>query len=221
VIRWLLGRDTPALDGAIAFAPEEEADGARLRHPGRRREWLLGRVTAKTLILRHLRECGQPVGDPRRIAIRAAESGAPRVFLDGRELPVSLSISHSHGKALCAVCPRERGLLGVDLERIEPRSPAFAADYFSEHERFLAGAVPRPERDFALTLFWCVKEAVLKALGTGLRRDPRTVEVLDLPAGGVDPARALSVKLADGTVPAVCCGRMEGMACAIAVLPEK
>ncbi|NMB75010.1 MAG: 4'-phosphopantetheinyl transferase superfamily protein [Myxococcales bacterium] len=221
MIRWLLGHDTPALNEAEICTPAERADGQRFRHPGRRRQWLLGRATAKTLILRHVRESGRPIEDPRRLSILTAGSGTPRVILDDTELPLSLSISHSGDTALCAVCQRERGRLGVDIERVEPRSAAFASDYFTRRELELAESLDREGRDFALTLFWCAKEAVLKALGTGLGRDPREVEVLALPASGNDPARSLPVKLADRPAPAVCCGRLEGMACAMAVLPER
>jgi phosphopantetheinyl transferase len=64
----------------------------------------------------------------------------------------------------------------VDMEPIESRSRAFEEEAFTAEERaaFPEGA-RRPE---AVTLAWCAKEAVLKALGLGLSADLHAVRVL-------------------------------------------
>jgi phosphopantetheine--protein transferase-like protein len=71
--------------------------------------------------------------------------------------------------------------VGIDLEQIEERHPAFLDEWFSEDERNLFAG------DAALiTTAWAAKEAVLKALGRGMALDPRQIEVRAVLAGRVD-----------------------------------
>jgi 4'-phosphopantetheinyl transferase len=67
--------------------------------------------------------------------------------------------------------------LGCDLEIAEPRSDAFASDYFTVPEQELLAHVSPEERPQLLALLWSGKESVLKALREGLRLDPRSVTV--------------------------------------------
>ena len=81
---------------------------------------------------------------------------------------------------MVAVCERN---VGVDLELIRPK-PAALLDYIlaeEERDHVRALAIP-PEQ--SLFLCWTIKESVLKANGTGLRKSPRRVRVnLDLERG--------------------------------------
>ncbi|MEW6094399.1 MAG: 4'-phosphopantetheinyl transferase superfamily protein [Chloroflexota bacterium] len=177
-IYWLLIERTPAsLSEAGAFlSPGEQQKLSRMRFPKRRDEWLLGRWTAKTLI------CSLPghqAFSPTEIEIVNTPEGAPQVcFPDGRISPFCLSISHSGLLAFCALT-RVPGLkIGVDLEKIEPRSKGFVEDYFTTAEKQLVDSFPLGEQQAVVTLIWSLKEAMLKALGVGLHRDTRQVEVL-------------------------------------------
>ena len=67
--------------------------------------------------------------------------------------------------------------LGVDIERIAPRAPEFAADYFTARELAQVAASPPHERDATITLIWSAKEAALKALRLGLTVDTRQVSI--------------------------------------------
>ena len=64
------------------------------------------------------------------------------------------------------------------MELVEPRAPSFAETWFRLNERNWCQGDPRRESQV-----WAIKEAVLKVLGTGLRLDPREVEVLDMSDG--------------------------------------
>jgi 4'-phosphopantetheinyl transferase len=150
-----------------------------MRFPKRRSDWRLGRWTAK----RALAACLNLAADHRslaRIEIRPASSGAPEVFLGGGKAAVTISISHRAGWAACAVGQAVSPalvLLGCDLEVVEPRSEAFAADYFTAEEQELVAQASPAERFRLLAVLWSGKESALKALRVGLRLDTRCVAV--------------------------------------------
>jgi 4'-phosphopantetheinyl transferase len=159
---------------------EERAVLERLAVPKRRGDWLLGRWTAK----RALVAAGEAdrEGD---VSVLAAPSGAPEAFVLGRPGPVALSLTHSHGVAVAALAPAGV-LVGVDLERVEVRSSAFLADWFTEAEQAFAAAGQPGEPGLSATLVWSAKEAVMKALREGLRIPPKAIEVAPVsgPADG-------------------------------------
>lgn len=158
---------------------------AGMRFPKRRSDWRLGRWTAKRALAFYL---GMPSGPDvlRKIEIRPEPSGAPVTFILGDRFPVSISLSHSSGTALCAIAP-EGVALGCDLEVVEERHPAFAADYFTDEEQQCVVSSPLSDRYRKLTLLWSAKESALKALRTGLRLDTRSVRV-HLPETEFDPS---------------------------------
>ena len=65
--------------------------------------------------------------------------------------------------------------MGCDVERVEPRSPGFLQDYFTDEEQERVRSAPVPDRDALATLLWSAKESALKALQCGLRADTRSV----------------------------------------------
>jgi 4'-phosphopantetheinyl transferase len=183
---WLMCTEADVPEDDAWLVPAEARVLAGLRFDKRRREWRLGRYAAKRAVLGWLRRGGDAsvahaavaVG-PGAIEIRAAGDGAPDAWLDGTRLPVALSISHRSGVALCAVAGAGVAL-GCDVERVEPRSEAFVQDYFTAEERELVARVsagPGDARWLAAALTWSAKEAALKALRVGLRRDTRSVIV--------------------------------------------
>jgi len=159
--------------------------------PKRRSDWLIGRLAAKSVVaaalanaipgdwpLRAIEIASDPSGKP--YARIAPEVGPVTGLAAGERLPISVSISHAEGRALCAAAWSDPGdgsrrTLGVDLGLIEPRSREFVATFFTEGEQRFVRDAPPGERDLRTNLIWCAKEAVLKALGLGL-----TVDTLDL-----------------------------------------
>jgi 4'-phosphopantetheinyl transferase len=146
-----------------------------LHVPKRRADWRLGRWTAKRAAACYL---NLPL-DHRALAtikIVPASSGAPEVRIDHTPAPVTISLSHRDGTAACVVA--QRGVqLGCDLEKIEPRSDTFIADYFTDEEQKLIAHTLPANRAEIVTLLWSAKESTLKALREGLRLDTRTVVV--------------------------------------------
>ena len=148
-----------------------------LRFPKRRQEWLLGRMTAKYL-LQQSRADSKGL-KPAEIEVRNNAEGAPNYILPyGFEKPGCLSISHRDTLAYCALVSKPVLRVGADLERVEPRSMAFVEAFFTAQEVMRVRACPPEFRDRLVTLIWSAKEALLKALGRGLRIDTRRVEIL-------------------------------------------
>ncbi len=162
--------DVPGTNDWLSRA--EQATLGTLRIAKRRSDWRLGRWTAKCAVAGYL---SLRIA-PSRIEIRAAESGAPEVLVDGAPASVSLSLSHSGDRALCAIAPAARRL-GCDIEMVEPRSAAFVGDYFTPAEQALVANAPIGDRAWLVTLIWSAKESALKAMQEGLRLDTRTVAV--------------------------------------------
>ncbi|MFQ3663375.1 MAG: 4'-phosphopantetheinyl transferase superfamily protein [Chloroflexaceae bacterium] len=188
MITWLTQteRDLPALAPAAWLSLPEQERLAALRVEKRRREWLLGRWTARRLIQRHLAGAGLTC-DLRDLQILAAPSGAPTISVSRPELQAALTgwhltISHSRGRAFCALA--RTPAIGADIEQVAPRHPAFAGDYFTPAERAAVAATPPEQREMLITAIWSAKEAALKALRLGLSVDTRRVECRMAPPGG-------------------------------------
>ena len=171
--------EVPADDGWLSEWEAERV--ARMAYEKRRTEFRLGRWTAKQA----LADLGRIPLDGRslaRLEVRADPDGAPNPHLDGKPLPVSMSMTDRADWAACVVSTSAIHL-GCDLEIVEPRSDLFVADYFTTDEQEAirnAGA----ERDRMANLLWSAKESALKVLRTGLRRDTRSVEVKVAPGDG-------------------------------------
>lgn len=177
-VHWLVQHwgDVPRHNGWLSPGELEVLRSKRVVK--RRADWRLGRWTAKRALLSH-RSPQSPAADYNDIEIRAAADGAPEVFANDRRMPVALSLSHSHGTALCAVADVDTAI-GCDAELIEGRSDAFVSDYFARSERAAMKRTRRDGQALMATLIWSAKESVLKAMREGLRHDPRDV-VVDLP----------------------------------------
>jgi NAD(P)-dependent dehydrogenase (short-subunit alcohol dehydrogenase family)/phosphopantetheinyl transferase/acyl carrier protein len=147
-----------------------EAEWAEIQARGtdkRQRDRAAGKAAAKVAV-RALTGMG---GDT--FSILRTEGGRPAVTCaDGRAGP-AVTIAHKDGEGFAAaVC---LGLPGLDVEDISHRHVSFAASWFTDGERALSRGDARRE-----TQIWAAKEAVLKALGTGMALDPRQVEIVAL-----------------------------------------
>lgn len=169
------------LEGILA--PEEQQELARFRSAHRRSDWLLGRWTAKRLLQQIVSSRCAFEPPLASIIISAEGNGAPVTAFRAPDSgqAFALSISHSHGYALCAVTEGEDAVIGVDLESIEPRDDQFVTALFNEDERRLVPDRPDRVRHMHVTAIWSAKEAALKATRTGLRSAPQQVSCLIQP----------------------------------------
>jgi 4'-phosphopantetheinyl transferase len=115
---------------------------------------------------------------------------------DGRGRPLvvdpgGLEVSLSHAEAVVVAALSWDGPVGVDVERLRPLPDraALARTALSEAERRAVDELPESLRDAQLLRFWTRKEAVAKALGTGLATDLRAIvttaggALVSLPSG--------------------------------------
>src|SRR4051812_45242529 len=171
---WLTRSSADVPAGDAWLGQRERATLAGLRIVKRREDWRLGRWTAKAAVAAWL------AADLARLEVLAAEDGAPEGWLAGPGAPLSLSLSHRAGLALAAVADAP-GIVGCDLERLEPRSPAFVRDWLAPAEQALVGG----DAIVAPNLVWTAKEAAAKVRREGLRLDVRSA-VTRFEAGGAD-----------------------------------
>ncbi|MGX2998284.1 4'-phosphopantetheinyl transferase family protein [Streptomyces sp. JNUCC 64] len=132
------------------------------------------RYTAAHLALRRLLAAytGLPPGGVTLTRAPCPLCGGPhgRPVLDRSPVPLHFSLSHSHGLTVVAVSDAP---VGVDVERV-PAAPTAEATLPALHpgERAELRGLPPHALPPALARLWTRKEAYLKALGTGLGRDP-------------------------------------------------
>jgi 4'-phosphopantetheinyl transferase len=179
-LRWLARGESELPVELDWLTPREAAKAAGLRATKRRTEYLLRRWVGKHAVaaVTSIAVDGA-VGRASlaRIELANRDTGAPYVLVDGHPVGLDVSLTDRAGWAVCAVGP-DTTRVGCDLELVEPRTPAFVRDFLTVGEqRYVAEADAAGHHDEAANLVWSAKESALKVLRTGLRRDPRSVEV--------------------------------------------
>ena len=166
-----VGKEDPGLLG------ERERDMLHSLSLNRRKsEWFAGRMAAKEAVISVLPDDNLTNPD---VQILSLPSRAPRLVLRGMERDdVLLSITHSREVALSAAAHGGLLGLGVDAEMIEPRDPSFGRAAFTPRERERMEALRPGDTAVASTVKFTGKEAVSKALGTGLSVNTYDIEVL-------------------------------------------
>ena len=137
--------------------------------PFRRLEWLLGRIAAKEavrrLLLSHF-NLHEPSAD---ISVLKDNLGKPYPIGDWQQqvsAAIDLSIAHTGGLILGAATTQ--GRIGLDVEATtRDLTEDFLRGAFTIEEQELA--TRSGDGPLAILRFWCAKEAISKALGTGIR----------------------------------------------------
>jgi phosphopantetheinyl transferase len=115
--------------------------------------------------------------DPRSIVFSEQKNGKP--FIPGSDLPFNLSRSKTE---FTFVIGEPGQFIGIDIERIKPGIDikAISKNYFNVKEQDLISSCENTE-DQNLVFFklWTRKEAILKAIGTGISAGLSNVLVLD------------------------------------------
>lgn len=152
-----------SLAWACLSAEERAAFHALPPRGPRQEEWLLGRIAVKEAGLCALSD--PDAADLVELEVTQDEGGRPTLVLpDGARVPCS--ISHSNGTAAGAVAA-PGWAIGLDVEPISGLDDPIGRNVlaFDPSER---AALDR----FGPKAVWCAKEAVAKAIGTGLMGAP-------------------------------------------------
>ncbi|WP_251095845.1 4'-phosphopantetheinyl transferase superfamily protein [Streptomyces sp. Caat 7-52] len=180
-----MGEPNPAGSGHVAVwvAVGAAPEGEPLDLDQRARRYRRARATARRVgrqLVTAYTSC-----PPDRQAWERDDRGRP-LLVD----PGGLHVSLSHAEAVVAAALSWDAPVGVDVERLRPLADrgALARTALSETERQAVDELPEPLRDAQLLRFWTRKEAVAKALGTGLATNLRGIvttahgAVVSLPA---------------------------------------
>jgi phosphopantetheinyl transferase (holo-ACP synthase) len=162
----------------VLLAPVEREEWLEMQGATSRRvEWLFGRAAAKEAVRRFLQKVHQARWTDADIPIWPDDSGKPHPLGPWREhtaANIDLSITHTSKLIIAAVAANAR--IGIDVEVLgRALSEDFTKGVFTHEELELAARTG--EAPTAVLRFWCAKEAISKALGTGIRYSPQDLRI--------------------------------------------
>jgi acyl transferase domain-containing protein/phosphopantetheinyl transferase len=149
----------------------------------RRYAWLRGRCAAKDAVRLLLKRKLKVDLTPADIEIANDHSGRPVAhgpWAQHLETQPQISISHTDGvaAALASLAPNCLGI-GFDIELARPLTEGFAKVACSPTESDFISSLPQALQEEWILRLWCAKEAVGKALGTGVVGRPKDIAAND------------------------------------------
>src|SRR3954471_1780395 len=156
----------PVREACMAvLSPEEKARAGRFVLERHREQYVL----AHGLVRMALSRCAPDV-EPQAWTFVADRYGRPFVAGPATAAPVHFSLTHTDGCVACAISPSE--LIGIDVESTAREcSPLAIAEFtFSPAETAALRAAPPADQKRRFFDYWTLKEAYVKARGTGLHR---------------------------------------------------
>ena len=158
---------------AFAFSWLDDVERSRwqkFEHPGARRRFLLCRAALRAIL------CGELGCLNETLTFGEHRHGKPFALVDQSPAYFSFNVSHSGDHGLIAFA--QDGRLGVDIEERTRRRDfdrLIDAAFGLNEQADLKLERARGEVHLFFKL-WTIKEALIKALGTGLSLDPATFE---------------------------------------------
>lgn len=149
----------------------EKARSRRFQSVRARREFVLCRAALRVSLAERLGcSCG-------RLSFGFLEHGKPYVRLADRSVDIAFNVSHSGGHGLIAIT--DRACVGVDVEERAPRRDldGIGSLVYGPEERRLLGTASGEKKVQTFYRLWSMKEALIKALGTGFSLSPSGFEV--------------------------------------------
>ncbi len=173
------------LSNVVLNAPERREFAEMKGSAARRTEWLFGRIAVKESVRRYLKNFHQARWSYADVQIWPNENGKPQAIgAWGDNLTSRLDVAIAHTSQFVIALTASNARVGVEVESVSRNlSEEFTFGVFSHDELELAAAAPNSSQ--AIIRFWCAKEAVSKALGTGIRYSPKEMVVTSyLPDSG-------------------------------------
>ncbi len=145
-----------------SLLPDEERVAAdRFRRTTTRNQHVVGRAMARRLL-------GDLAVAPQTIQFEIGQHGKPIVAFPP-EAKQPFNVAHTDGLVLCGIASDAVDLVGVDVEGLNRRtSTELAERYFSPPEVKFLRSKPIDQQKFFFLRIWTLKEAFIKAIGTGL-----------------------------------------------------
>jgi phosphopantetheine--protein transferase-like protein len=165
------------LSHVILSAQERREFSKMTGATARRVEWLFGRVAAKEAVRRFMKDFYQARWSAADVIIWADDHGKPHALGEWADtITGKLDIAIAHTSQFVVALAAANAHAGVDVESISrDLSEDFANGVFTPEELELAANAINPSQ--AVIRFWCAKEAVSKALGTGIRYSPKEMVI--------------------------------------------
>ncbi len=162
------GRESAALK---LLDEHERARWQRFEYAGPRRRFALCRAALRVLLCERLGSRNE------LISFAPSRYGKPLALVNKSPAPISFSVSHSGSHGLIAIAPQ--GQIGVDIEeRDVERDLDYLVDtVMSETEKAELSLKHGLEKTHLFFKLWTLKEAVLKAHGTGFHLDASRIEI--------------------------------------------
>jgi 4'-phosphopantetheinyl transferase len=207
---FLFPRDAaPRFSLVHALSAEERARAERLPRAHDRLRWMQARGELRSILGSHLGSA------PESLELREDDAGKPYLRAPSSESPIAFSVSHRDEYGIVAVtCGAP---VGVDLESVRTH----AADYHrrldvvaASDERVWVRLSDSPETAF--TRLWSRKQALAKALGTGVLHDVSQLRVL----GEMSAHHLLDGKIERGQFRLIDLPAPAGFCAALAVHPN-
>ncbi|MGH7005689.1 MAG: 4'-phosphopantetheinyl transferase family protein, partial [Alphaproteobacteria bacterium] len=156
---------------AMALTQDEQDRAAAMRFEKDRAAFMAGRYLQRSVLSLYT---GLPA---RAIAIAIGPSGKPFLGSARGRADIVFNLTNAQGLAAFAIS-RHCTALGVDAEPVATRlAPAALSLFCSAAERDILSSLQGEERQSLLLGYWTLKESLLKAVGTGLNRSPKQVEI--------------------------------------------
>ena len=156
----------------------------RFRVERPRREFALCRAALRANLC-NLLDCTND-----RLSFGVHEHGKPFAVVEGRAAPLGFNVSHSapHGLMAFASQGRPRRRIGIDAEvwRAKRNFDGIGGKVFGPEERAALAVAQGDDKVRLFYRLWALKEALIKALGTGFSLDPSGFEVPSDMVRGVD-----------------------------------
>ena len=166
---------TPCADRearAFALLDAEETRRAQrfLVEPPRRR-FALCRAALRVNLCQQL-DCRNE-----RLSFSYLKHGKPVAEVDGQRIPIGFNLSHSGGHGLIAIAAHEH--VGIDVEERKPgrNFEGIGKRVYGPAERRLLAQADGPRKAALFYQLWTLKEALIKALGSGFKLNPASFEV--------------------------------------------
>ena len=169
---------------AGSLSPDEASRSERYHFRRDQKRFLAGRGILRNILARYL------AAEPEQIVFSYNAHGKPFLCDPFKSMELTFNLSHAHDLALYAVAVKRR--VGIDMEFLqrEFQWEEIAERFFSHGEQASLRRLPQKERRHAFFTFWTQKEAVLKAVGTGLTDDLKKINVASRPRRTACPSPA-------------------------------